>query len=78
MVTSLRIKPGSGLGNGVGATGMTALASSHVGGPVDVKVPNSSTNEVFMMTALQLGCGGEAGRLNDSRGDKGGLLCLPL
>jgi hypothetical protein len=32
MATSLRIKPGAGVGNGVGATGMTALERSHVGG----------------------------------------------
>jgi predicted oxidoreductase len=32
IVTSLRIKPDAGLGNGTGATGMTALERSHVGG----------------------------------------------
>jgi len=31
MATSLRIKLGGGLGSGVGATGMTALARSHIG-----------------------------------------------
>jgi hypothetical protein len=49
MATSARTKPGAGLGNGVGAMGITALARSHFG----VSFASSTEQEIIRIDAAR-------------------------